>query len=74
MKNITKFDVEFNVQKNKTGWLVRCPREREYGFIKAERCHSCFIDAMALNNKEHRGHNCKEGLFYREQRANGYLL
>jgi len=68
------FDISYNCKKCDHGWMVRCPRTSDYSFIPAEKCHACYIDAMALNNKNHVGHNCREGFFYRNQRAEGNLL
>ena len=74
MENLPRFDLEKNVRKCERGWFVRCPYSDDYGFIPAEVCHNCYIDAMALNNREHKGYNCKEGLFYRFQRSEGNII
>ena len=74
MKNIPEFDFTKNCKRSDNGWHVRCPECKNYDFIPAEECHLCFIDAMALNNRSHKGHNCKEGMFYRIQRSEGNLL
>ncbi len=70
----TEFEINFNTKKCTDGWKVRCPHANNYDFVSADNCHTCFLDAMALNNKKHQGHNCKEGLFYRNARSEGYLL
>jgi predicted ATP-dependent serine protease len=74
MKNMTNFDFTNNCKRSEKGWLVRCPDCENYEFISAEKCHACYIDAMALNNKTHKGHNCKEGFYYRLQRSEGNLI
>lgn len=74
MKAQVNFDLDSYTQKKNNTWFVRCPNCTTPDYITAEKCHACFIDAMALNNKDHRGYNCKEGLFYRNQRADGNLI
>lgn len=55
------------IQRKNYQWIVKCKN----GDINAEECHNAFLDANALNRKDHQCFNCNLGKAYRQKRAEG---